>query len=349
MKKKNRQFSHDELSVFCFELSLMLKSGLPLIEGIELLFDDIENSGFKKIVGSLRDDILNGENLHSSLSKHKEFPEYMTSIVRIAELSGNLDTEMERLSVYYEKLSQMNDRIARAVTYPIMLGSMMVVVITILILKVIPIFKDILVSIGGDIPPATAAIFGASNFLGTNIMPIALAILALIIGLALYFSTGRGRMAWKKWLTSSSLMKGIYSKIIAAKFARSMSLMLKSGITFEEALMNVVDVLDNEYAKDRIVKSLESFGDSYDIAGLIEGTNLMPNLFIKMLRVGTQTGETEKVFDKLSGMYDLQVEKSINRFTSIIEPLMIGILSTVIGIILISVILPMINIMSSIG
>lgn len=345
----NRKFNYDELSLFCFELSLMLKSGMPLLEGIEMLSDEVNHPNFKKIVSDLQTDLTAGENFFSSLSKHSEFPDYMISIVKIAELSGNLDTEMEKLSLHYEKLSNINTRVAKAVTYPAILAAMMLVVITILIVKVIPIFRDILISIGGDIPPVTGVLFSVSSFITGNILIIGVVLAAIIIGSYLYFKSPNGKSAWKKWLTESFMTKDLYQKLLAVRFAQSMSLMLRSGITYEEALVYVADVLDNKYAKEKLFASMEKLKGSYNIVTLLEDTALMPVLFIKMLKIGMQTGETEKVFDKLADIYDLQVDKAINRFTSVIEPLLIGTLSTVVGIILISVILPIINIISSMG
>lgn len=345
----NKNFNYDELSLFCFELGLMLKSGLPLLEGIELLSDEIGNPNFKNIVAKLKEDITAGESFHSSLSKHREFPDYMINIIKIAELSGNMDTEIERLSVHYEKLSMINHKVAKAVTYPAILATMMLAVIVILIVKVIPIFRDILLSMGGNIPPGTAFIFSVSTFLATNMMVIIAVLLLLTISAYLYFKSEKGHMLWKKWLTESFATKDLYKKLIAVRFAQSMSLMLRSGITYEESVVYVADVLDNSYAKEKLLASLEKLKGDYNMAELLADTQLMPVLFIKMLKIGNQTGETEKVFDKLSNIYDMQVDKAISKFTSVIEPLLIGTLSVVVGIILISVILPIINIVSSMG
>lgn len=351
----NKKFNYEELSLFCFELALMLKSGLPLIEGMELLGDQMDDPSFKRIVLELQRDVTAGENFYTSLSKHKEFPAYMIGIVKIAELSGNLDTEIERLSIHYEKLAVLNNKIARAVTYPMILAGMMVVVISILIVKVIPIFQEILVSMGGDIPPVTAGIFGISSFFTQYAIFIVGLLIVLIGGAFVTLKGESGQKQWKKWLATSRFTRDVQRKILAMRFAQSMSVLLRSGITYEEALGYVAEVLDNAYAKERLLESIEKIkgqdvqSNQNALVTLIEEMQIMPALFVKIVKVGTQTGETEKVFDKLAEIYDVQVDKAITRITAVIEPLLIGILSAIVGIILISVILPIINIISSMG
>jgi type IV pilus assembly protein PilC len=342
-------FGPGDLSLFCYQLSLIFKSGIPFLEGMSLFAEEMADTRFRKLSQSVYKDVFGGMSLNESLEKQKVFPPYMVNMVKIAEATGTLDSELERLSVYYDKADKLNRRIRNAITYPVILAILMGCIILLLILKILPMFHEILVSAGGEIPPATQAILNFSMGFSNNLLVIVAVIVLLALGAVILAKTTAGRRKWDEFKVKAPLLKNINLKIISARFSMGMSMLLKGGIAFDDALGMVRNIIDNSYVAQKLSDCQKEITGGADTSDSFAKIGIFPPLFVKMLNIGYKTGEMEKSLGKIAGIYENEVDRHMNRVTSAIEPVLVIILSAVVGIILLAVMLPLISIMSSIG
>ncbi len=351
MSTKNGEgrFAAGDLSLFCYQLSLIFKSGIPYLEGMSIFADEMADTHFKEAARMLYQDIMEGMVMSDSLEKQKCFPAYMINMIRMAEVSGTLDSSMENLSIYYEKVDKLRRKIRNAITYPLILAVLMGGIILLLILRILPMFYEIIISVGADIPPITKAILDISTGIGDNWVVILLVILILVaVGLILT-RTAVGKMKWDELKVKMPLFKKINLKVISARFGMGMSLLLKGGMSFDDSLGMVRNIIDNSYVGQKIGDCRLEILNGRDSAEAFMKTEVFPPLFYRMFHMGYKTGELEKTMNKISDIYENEADKHMSRLTSAIEPVLVIILSLIVGVILLAILLPLINIMSSIG
>ena len=344
-----RSLSSNELSVFCYQMALVLKSGMSLMEGMQLLSDEMMDSRLKAAALQMYQDIRMGLSFHDALEKHPIFPPYMINMAKIGEVSGSLDDVMEHLSSYYEKSDKLNRRIKSAVTYPLILTGLMAGVILLLVFRILPMFNDILSSIGGEMPVITMAMLNISTYLRRYLIVFALIALCLSLFFHFYLRTSKGKAALDRFLVESRLTKQVLQKISVARFCMGMSLLLKSGLGFEESLDLVQSIVGNTYIANKLKECKKAIKNGTDMMQAFMDIAIFPRLVVRMMNIGYKTGELDNTMSKVSVIYEGEVENSLQRLTSIIEPILVIILSMVVGFILLTVMLPLINIMSSIG
>lgn len=338
-----------ELSLFCHETAIILKSGIALSEGMSILSREGTYRHLDNTICCIARDIDEGNSLYDLLSNSGVFPDYLLYMTKVGEVSGNLDIVMEYLAEYYDKVDKYNNRIRNAVTYPIILSGLMACVILLLITKVLPMFNDILESLGGEIPPATRLITNAGRIVAGS-LPIILGAAALLfIVLPFYFKTDAGKIKLDEWKLKVPVLRRLYNRILAARISLGMSIMLKSGIDSKQAVSLVTGIADNSFAADNLKKVNAELAKGCDLAEAFSETGIFPALFIKMLSLGSKTGNIENTLKKAAEIYENEVDNILNKMAASVEPILVILLSVVIGIILLSVMIPLISIMSSIG
>ena len=334
--------TNNELSLFCYQLSLIFKSGIPLDEAMSVFIDEMSTPALKQIAGDIKDSVEDGEMLHEAIKKHGEFPLYMVGMIEIAYNTGNLEQELERLSNYYQEVERLNQKISNAVTYPMILAGLMFVVISFLVMKVIPMFNDILASIGANIPQGTQMLLNAGLTLRNYGIVIIFIIVAIIVGG--YFYTKNSSDAWKY---NMAFIGNINKKIFSEKFALGMSMLMKGGYGFDDALDIYIHSIESKYASKKLKQARQNIIEGADVSEEIGKLGLFPALFTKMISIGYKTGEIENSLNKVATVYKMEVEKTMDRVTSSIEPFLVIVLSVIVGIILLSVITPLISIISA--
>jgi type IV pilus assembly protein PilC len=339
----------NELAVFCYQMALILKSGIPMLEGMQLLAEEMMDVRLKKAAQEMVQDIKMGMQFHIALEKHSIFPIYMVNISKIGEMSGSLDNVMEHLSSYYDKMDKLNRRIRSAITYPLILVGLMTGVILLLILKILPMFNDILNSIGGEMPAVTRVMINISIYMKNYSIVLVSIILFVVATAYLYLRTPKGKLAFDKFKVEFALTKNVFQKITVARFSMGMALILKSGTGFEEALEMVSNIVGNLYVSSKIRECKNMIRNGMDATQAIMEMGVFPKLVVKVINIGYKTGELENAMAKIAIIYESEVENALHKLTASIEPILVIILSIVVGFILLTVMLPLINIMSSIG
>jgi len=344
-----RKVGAREMAVFCRQFSVLLNAGVTIVESIALLKGQTESKRLNRAADNISEQLRRGVVLSEAMSAHDDvFEEMFISMVKVGEASGTIDSIMGRLADYYERDNKIKQKIKSAMTYPVILAVLMIAVIILLIVQILPMFSDILGQMGEGLPLLTEALIGASDFIVANFLLILVAIAAL----ALFFHYFKKSAVGRLWLDGLKLtlpgIKNVCVKIITARFARSLSILLKSGVPIANAVDIMKNIIGNRVAEQRFEICALAIREGRGIAGPLRETNLFPNLLVHMVSVGESSGELDEMLGRTAGFFDLEVEEAIDRLTVLIEPLMILVLGAVVGVIIISVMLPMISIMTSI-
>lgn len=345
--RRGMKLRPQDLTVFCTQIAMFLRAGISLVEGLGLLSEDLDGGPLSDTVKQLNRYIEDRCPLSEAMEKTGGFPRYMVNMVSIGEYSGNLEEMLYSLSRYYEREQALKQRVKSAITYPVVLLVMMAAIVLLLIVQVLPMFNDILTSMGGEMPPAVAWIMAVSVFLSTWWYIVLIVLAVLIAGGVFFVRSPGGSVVWAKFKASCPGIRGVYSKIAAERFSTAMAFLLKSNVDIDKALDFAKDIMGNAYMTDRIEKAqqLSIGGASFEEA--IYKAGIFPKLFTRMLGIGFKTGEMDSTMTRLSELYEQDVDNTLKRLTSIIEPAFVAILSIVVGIILISIMLPLIEVMSS--
>ncbi len=335
-----------ELSIFCKQMSVVFFSYITLMEGILMLADQSDNEELKTALTEIHDLMDKGYTFAETIAMYDHiFGRYLIKMIFIGEASGNLDVIFADMSSYYEKENNIRKKIKAAITYPVTLSIMMLAIIVFLVRSILPMFDSMLTSMGAAPSLVTGSIIAITEFFNTYGIIFLLGFVAVVVGLNFYFKTEKGSFALDKLKTKLPGVKYITARVITTRFARSLAILLKSGIQVVSAIEQSIVLVDNTYLNKKFVTAYEKIKDGEDLANTLEEIGIFPNLFIKMIIIGQSTGNLDVMLDKSSNLFEDEVDDAIDRTTRLIEPILITILSLIVGIILLAVMLPMINIM----
>lgn len=338
-----------DISLFCRQFSIILTAGIPIVDAVAILRDQVEKKKFKEALADVHDELQRGNLFSATLLAHKDiFPDFLVNMVQVGEVSGTLDTIMIRLAEYYEKENKMRRKIKNAMTYPVILLVLTLGVVVLLMVKVLPTFATILQSMGGDLPTLTRIMMGISGFMVKNIMIIFLLVCCVIAGLY-YLSKKSG---FRYWLDSIKLKLPILqkatTKVITARFARSMGILLKSGIPIMNSFEIMSTLMGNRVVEHKFINCRDEVMEGKGISGPIQRMGFFPPLLIHMIAVGEATGQLDEMLTRTASFFDEEVEEAIDKLTAMIEPAMIIIMAVLVGTVVLAMMLPMVNIMNTV-
>ncbi len=344
---KASRLSLEELSVLCEQIALILRSGLPLHDGIEALSGDYRETRHADAFNALFQKVLESGSLFEGMKSAGVFPDYMVEMTGIGEKTGELQRVMEQLSAYYEREAKIRRAIQNAITYPLLLVAMMAVLIVVLLVQVLPIFESVMrgMGIGMDSSAGTwmnvGIGLGKAVLIGTGVVIV----LALVLMLLMRGNRNNGVKNFVFHLFAP--LQRLNSKLYASRFAANMSMMLNSGFPLDESLELIENIITDDSIKAKIVKCRQEMQAGASFPEAIEGTGLFEKLHCRMIRVGFQAGQTDRVMAKLADIYEEEMDDAINRVVAIIEPSLVALMSIIIGAILLSVMLPLLSVMGS--
>lgn len=346
LKKKLKDM---DISLLCHQLALVLKSGIHPMEGIPLISEDMPNPSLKKALAQISDQIVKGTPLHKAFENTECFPDYFISMIHIGEQTGMLESVLENLSHFYENEASIKKKVRSAVSYPVVLAVLMLGVIALIIVKVIPMFMDILTSLGSSIPSQVTFLSSLGNTFENGFAYLFAAILIIIIVVVIISKTSAGRLWLDKLKITNPIWGSTYKKITASRLSGALSLTLKNGMSVTEGFNMVMGVLGNRYVKRKTKDTAEAISQGAALSESLQKTGLFPGLFSRLVKTGEKTGSLDAMMHKISDIYQEEVDASIKRLTGYIEPVFVTVLSVILAGVMLSVILPLINIMTSIG
>lgn len=350
----NREYSEknllpaDEIATFCSQISIVLQAGIPLYDGMETLVESCKDKKAKKAMKQIADDVVETGMLYNAVKNAGFFPKYMVNMIRIGEEAGKLDEVLQSLSIYYEREARIKKSIKSAISYPILLIVMMVTVVAVLVTKIMPIFEKVFKNMGIQVTKSGQSIMKIGLTVG-NIAFVITALILLIV-IVIYVANRMGYGAALKSLSFKlPLLKGLSRKMSASRFSAVLAMMLSSGYSLEKALELSNGIVTDKVAAEKIERCDELLKEGKSFAEALEEIKIFDGMQNRMISVGFKAGQLDTVMAKMTKVYEEEVEESIDKLLSYIEPTLVAILSVIIGGILISVMLPLTSIMSSIG
>jgi len=334
-----------DVAVFSRQFATMINSGLSLIRALAILADQTENPELARVAGEIRLDVEKGVSLSQALSKHpKVFSRLYIAMVRSGEIGGVLDAVLVRLADTIEAQVELRRKVRSAMTYPVVALSLCLLIATAMLLFIVPQFKAIYTDLGGQLPLPTRVLISVSNILKSYF----LVVLALAgVGVYLFrrwINTEKGRIVWDAFKLRVPVFGLLTRKTALARFSRTLAALTRSGVGILEALDIVAETAGNETVSIalRDTQSAVKRGDT--LARPLEQHEVFPPMVTQMISVGEETGALDEMLDKIADFYDSEVSTTVDALTSLIEPLMIVVMGTIVGGMIISLYLPMFNI-----
>ena len=340
-----RSINIDDMVIFSRQLATMVDAGIPLVGALDILGEQMENKAFSEVILKVRDDVETGSSLSEALSKHpKTFSTLFINMVKAGESSGMLDEILDRVATYLEKTSILQKKIKSALIYPAVITFMAIAITIILLVKVIPVFKDIFAGFGAALPRPTQVLIDVSDFLRKYFF-FGIGFLVVMIFLFIrYINTEKGRLRFDTITLSMPIFGILLRKVAVSKFTRTLSTLVKSGVPILSSLEIVGKTSGNKLIEMAVVSIRSSIREGENIAEPLAKSKVFPPMVVRMVSVGEQTGELEKMLSKIADFYDAQVDAAVTGLTSMIEPLIIAFLGIVIGTIVICMFLPIFKI-----
>jgi type IV pilus assembly protein PilC len=334
-----------EVSRFTRQFATMIGAGLPMVQCLEILATQMENKEMAKVVLQVKDGVQGGSTLSESMKRHpKIFDDLYTNMVEAGEVGGALDAILVRLAVYREKADQLIRKVKGALVYP----SVVVVVATAVTIGmltfIVPVFAKMFAGLGAELPEPTQVVLAISHFLSERF----LVILGGLIGFTAMFiwwkKTPGGALMLDKGMLRTPVFGNLIRKSSVARFTRTLSTLLSSGVSILEALEITAKTAGNLVVANAINKSVLAIAEGDTITGPLKATGVFPPMVTQMIGVGEKTGGLDEMLNKIADFYDEEVDEAVAALTSVIEPIIIVVMGVIIGGILIAMYLPMFDI-----
>lgn len=338
MAKHKRKFTNIELSFFCNQLAMILSSGISSIEGFTMMMEETENEEEKEILESILSSLNEGKNLHESLTETALFPLYLLQMVKIGEETGKLDDVFSSLSQHYQREDSIKNSVRHALLYPALMTAMMILVILVLLLKVLPIFNQVFIQLGSEMTGFAGVLVSLGNQLSKYLLPV-IALLLLAVFMAFYFG--------KRYAYRIPLIKDIYEKIAACRFASGMALSLSSGLNPDLCMELVCDLNEDAVFAQKLNKCKAYMTEGEDLSKALISARIFSGLYARMASIGSKSGTMDVVMQQIAENYQEEVDNRINQILAVIEPTLVVMISLIVGVILLSVMFPLIGIMSA--
>ncbi len=345
--KVKRGLDSAELSSFCSQVALILSAGLPLYDGMETLAETTRGSEYADLYEDASKAVTETGSLYQALQRDDRWPTYLVEMTGIGEQTGQLEKVMNGLSDYYAREDRIRTSIIGAITYPLVLGVMLVLIIAIMLWKVLPVFQRVLNSMGAELSGSGSALMRLGSTIGWVVLAlVGLVVLAVVVGAILLKTSARDKvLGFVRRLFPP--VRTLSLKLASSRVASVLSMMLSSGFPTNEAFRLLPSVLSDSEAADKVQGIRKELDGGAAFADAISHSKLFDGLHDRMIRMGVAAGREDQVMAKIADLYEEQVEEGIARLVAIIEPTLIVMLAIVIGAVLLSVMLPMAGILSS--
>ncbi len=339
-----------DVILFCRQFSTMIDAGLPIIQCLDILYSQQDNKTFKKMLKEIKEAVEGGETFADALKKYpKEFDDLFVNMIAAGEAGGILDTILRRLSAYMEKAAKLKGKIKGAMTYPIVTMIIAAIVVAIIMVFVIPVFEEMFEGMGGALPMPTQIVVNMSRFVKGNILYIIAAIAFIIFAFKRFYKTDKGHALLDDLSLKLPVMGMLLRKGAVAKFTRTMSTMLSSGVSILDALDIVAKTAGNRTIEAAIYDVRSGITEGRTMADPLSESGVFPSMVCQMISVGESTGALDEMLKKIADFYDDEVDQAVENMTALIEPFMLVFLGIVIGGLVVSMYLPIFKMAAAMG
>lgn len=344
-KAKPGKHKKDELVVFTRQLATMISAGITLLDALEILVDQMENPGFKKTLSDVAEDIRTGNDLSKALSKFpKCFSNIYVNMIKAGEVSGQLDEILVRLAEYLEDATKLKREIKSAMTYPVVSLVLILGITMFLMVGVVPSFKPVFESLEIELPGVTKGVLQASELIKGHFLETMACMVALVIAFMIFKKTRRGGRVIDWFFLKMPIFGPLFRKVALSRFSRTFSTLIRSGVPILGSLEIVAATSGNVIISDAVLEAKESVKNGNTLADPLSKSWVFPPMVTRMINIGEKSGALEGLLEKISTFYDDQVSAQVKSLTSLIEPLMIGVMGFLVGGIVLAVFLPIFKI-----
>ena len=339
-----------DLTVFTQQLGSMLEAGLPLVSSLDALQEQTDDQVFRVIIRDVKNDISSGTAFSEAVKKYpKAFNNLFTSMVEAGEASGQLAEILAKVSCYFEDSVKLTKKVKSALMYPIAVILLAVGLVNVLLIFVIPTFKEMFTDMGAELPMPTQMLIDLSDWLKGNILFVIIGAVVLWKVMGKFLATPRGRVIKDQVLFRLPIVGGLSQKISVSRFCRTFAILLRSGVPILKALDIVSRASGNTFIESACKDISKVINQGGQISEILAERSYFPPMVKHMAKAGEQTGKMDDMFDKISDFYDSEIETTVAGLTSLMEPILICFLGIVIGGIVMAMFLPIFNMANVVG
>ncbi len=340
-----KKVNEDDLVIFSRQLATMIEAGIPILQALDALQEQITHPYFKSVVVNVRDEIQVGSSLSVAFSKHpKAFDALFTNMVRVGETGGVLSAILDRIAGYMEKSLRLKRKVKSALIYPAVVVFMAACITILLLVKVVPTFASIYSSFGRELPVMTQLLINISQALQKQLIFYLAGIFVIAVVLGQWYRTERGALIIDSAKLKLPIFGELLRKVAISRFSRTLATLIQSGVPILESLDIVGKSIGNKLLEVVVGEVKSNVREGESIAVPLIKSNVFPPMVTRMIAIGEKSGQLEKMLTKIAEFYDDQVDAAVAGLTSIIEPLIIGFLGIVVGFIVIALFLPILQI-----
>jgi type IV pilus assembly protein PilC len=346
-KAKDRGVNSKNLAVFTRQFSVMIDAGLPLVQCLDILGSQEEDKNFSRVIIDTRSDVEGGSSLADAMKKHpKVFDPLYTNMIAAGEAGGILDTILKRLAVYIEKNVKLKQQVKSAMMYPIAVLVIAAAVVAVILWKVIPTFAAMFAGLGAELPLATRVVIWMSDTLVRFLPFIVVGIGAAAFGFRQYYATNNGRHMIDRIVLRMPVLGMIMRKIAVARFCRTLSTLISSGVPILDGLEITAKTAGNAIVEDGILSTRKSIERGETVAAPLKETGVFPAMVTQMIGVGEATGALDTMLAKIADFYEEEVDVAVAGLLTLMEPIMIAFLGIIVGGIVIAMYMPIFGMIS---
>lgn len=342
----SKPLSNIELSAFCSQMAMLLKAGISSMEGITIMLEDSDSPQEKELLTLIHTTLLQTGSLHEALQSADAFPKHLLHMVQLGEMSGRLDDVMERLSLFYDREDAIQRSIRHAVTYPFIMIGMMILIVAVLLVKVLPIFNQVFEQMGQQMEGVSRVLLNLGGVIG-RYSYIFIGLFAVCVFLFFYLTrSAKGRENLYKTACRIPFASSICEHLALSRFTQALALTLKSGLTAEECLQTSSQLVNHTDIMKKTDECIALMAQGEELSSCLINSHLFHGVYGRMIVIASRSGSLEDALERISDQYQEEADQKIQHTISLLEPTLVAILSVIVGMILLSVMLPLMGLMS---
>lgn len=346
----SRKVKVKDIAVFCRQFSVLINAGIPIVTSLATMAEQVENKKLKKALSDVYEDVQKGKSLSESMRKHPDvFPMLLFNMIEAGEVSGTLDNVLNEMADHFEKENNLNQKIKSALAYPMIVSIVAILVVIFLVTNVLPTFVSMFKNAGAQLPLPTLILLGLSDSISHFWYVYLGDILLLAFMITKVLKTEKGREFYDALILKIPIFGPLNIKIITSRFTRTLATLISSGIPLIEALSVVERVVGNSIVANGLKRAEEDIKRGNSLAEPLKKMNIFPPMVIQMINVGEDSGSLDSILKKTADFYDSEVDTAVSQMTTLIEPLIIVLLASVVGFIVVSIVMPMFQMYNFVG
>ncbi|WP_058485232.1 type II secretion system F family protein [Defluviitalea phaphyphila] len=337
-----------DIAIFCRQFAVMIESGISIGGALDILRKQIQNRSLKEIIQKVYEEVQKGRSLSEAMKEYKEFPSILINMIEAGEVSGNLDFSMKQMAEHFEKQVKIQSQVKKAMTYPVIVMTLMVAVVIGLIVFVVPRYISMFQDAEAQLPGITLALIDISNFIKEKWYILIGIIILLIFGFKYANQNKNIKYVFDKYALNMPIFGNVNRKIIAANFSQTLNILLKAGIPIIQTMEVVKKVVQNLIAQEIIDDCINEIKQGGSLAVALQQRGLFPLMMISMIRIGEESGALDSMMEKAAQFYQDEVEVAIDQMTTMISPIITLIMGAAVGFIMLAIMMPMFSLATQI-